>query len=260
MSLKDEFAKEVAKPSILIMDIERLPGRARVWDQKTRFIPIRDWTQLPQTICIAFKWYEQKSVQFAAAWESDDPHHLATVTWALFDKATHVVGYNSKRFDEKHLRSLWVEAGLNPPRPWKTVDLYTTNGQFGFASKSLQHLCERLGVTGKHGHYSAYTAEAAMAGDKAAQRELRNYNKHDVIATEACFDRLRPWISGLNLGLFYGTDDQPRCANCGQTGTLEPAGWVSTALTRYAGYRCTSCGALMRNNHRKHSTTIRGIR
>jgi len=259
-SLKDAFAKETVAPRILIMDIERTPGQARLWDPKTRYVPISQWTKLSRTICMASKWYDQKKVMFDAAWESDDPHYLAHRTWASFDQATHVVGYNSKNFDEKHLKTLWVEAELAPPRPWKTVDLYLVNrSTFGFESKSLRHLCERLGVQNKEGHYDAEQAERAMAGDVKAQKALARYNRFDVLATQACLERLRPWIKGMNLGLYYGTDDEPRCANCGQTGTLEPAGWASTALTRYAAYRCSSCGSLMRNNHRKHSTTIRGV-
>jgi len=259
-SLKDAFAKETVAPRILIYDIERTPGQARLWDQKTRYIPISQWTKLPQTICIAAQWYGQKKIMFAAAWESDDPHYLAKTTWEWFDQATHTVGYNNKSFDHKRLAQSWAEAGLFPPRPSKIVDLYLVNrSTFGFESKSLRHLCERLGVVNKSGHYDAEQAERAMAGDVKAQRALAAYNRGDVRATSAVFDRLRPWIKGMNLGLYYGTDDEPRCANCGQTGTLEPAGWASTALTRYAAYRCTSCGSLMRNNHRKHSTTIRGV-
>jgi len=36
-SLKDAFAKETVAPRILIYDIERTPGQARLWDQKTRY-------------------------------------------------------------------------------------------------------------------------------------------------------------------------------------------------------------------------------
>ena len=263
MSLKDAFEKETVAPRILIYDIERLSALARLWEPKTRYVPISSFVRYSQTISIAAKWYDQKKVMFHAAWESDDPHYLARKTWELFDQATHAVSYNGINFDERHIRTLWLSAGdvgLVPPRPWKSIDLYRTNrSTFGFESKSLRHLCERLGVQNKEGHYDAEQAERAMAGDVQAQKQLARYNKFDVLATEACFDRLRPWIKGMNLGLYYGTDDEPRCANCGQPGTLEPAGWASTALTRYAAYRCTSCGSLMRNNHRKHSTTIRGV-
>jgi len=258
--LKDAFARETVEPRILIMDIERTPAHARIWSQKVNFSPVGNWVKLPETICMASKWYESKRVMFSARWESDDPHYLARQVWKLFDEATHIVGYNSKLFDERHCNTLFVEAGLPKPRPYKSIDIYQVNkSQFGFESKSLRHLCERLGVVNKDGHYSATDAEAAMAGDVKAQRRLSDYNKADVIATEAVLTRLLPWIKGINLGLYYGTDDTPRCPNCGKTNTLEPAGWASTAVTRYACFRCNECGAVARNNHRKHSTTIRGV-
>jgi hypothetical protein len=264
-SLKDAFARETAAPRILIFDIERSPAHARVFSQKVRFSPVSTWVKLPQTICMASQWVGQKKVMFHAAWESDDPHYLAKQTWELFDQATHAVGFNSKNFDEKHLRSLWVEAGLVPPRKWVSVDLYLVNRQFGFESKSLRHLCERLGVQNKEGHYDAAQAEAAMAGDVKAQKALKAYNQADVRATAACLQRLTPWLGtqSMSLNLYYGTDETPRCINCGAEHTLEPAGWASTKLTRYAAYRCSpergGCGTLMRSNHRKHNVNLRGV-
>jgi len=268
LPLKDAFARENAQPSILIYDIERISGRARVWDPRTRYVPISSFVSYAQTICMASKWYGKNRVMFHAVWESDDPDYLANETWKLFDACDIAISYNGIRFDEPHLRELWLTAnkgkGLPPPRPWKSVDLYRVNrSQFGFESKSLRHLCERLGVLNKDGHYDAEQAERAVAGDAKAQRALAKYNRGDVLATEAVYERLRPYVRGLNLNLHYGMDEQTRCPSCGKTDTLEPAGWAATALTKYAAYRCSiergGCGSLARNASRKHSVTMRGV-
>jgi hypothetical protein len=146
-----------------------------------------------------------------------------------------------------------------PPSPWKSIDLYiTARREFAFESKSLRHLCDRLGVENKSGHYSIADARAAMAGDAKAQARMERYNKQDVRVTEGVLDRLGPFVKEHpHYGLYTGQDRS--CWRCGSE-SLAQQGFTATALTTYARLQCSDCGAWSRLNHRKGSVTTRPAR
>ena len=260
MSLADRAPRG---PKILTIDLERLPGRLPerdIWEPRdlkyVNYIHPDTWVELPSTLCFAWKWYGSKRVEFAAAWDGDD---LAGISWDLFNEADAVCTFNGKRADEKWLKGDWVQAGLVPPSPWKSIDLYiTARREFAFESKSLRHLCDRLGVENKSGHYSIADARAAMAGDPKAQRRMERYNKQDVRVTEGVLDALGPWVKEHpHHGVYVGVE---RCCwRCGSE-NLTQDGFTATAMTMYARLHCADCGAWSRANFRKHNVTTRQAR
>ena len=245
------------RPRILLIDIERRAGSVPIFDQRVRggFIPVHQWTRLPELLCFAAKWHGERRVEFHAAW--DDAGAMLLRAWELYDEADIVVTYNGVRFDNPHLKGAWLEAGYPPPSPWRDVDLFRVAHQFGYESRSLAHLCQRLGLPGKAGRYSAADAEACMAGDETAQRRMKRYNLGDVgqRSLEGVYDRLLPWITGHpHIGLWTG--EERSCNRCGST-NLKPDGWHRTAVTSYARYRCQDCGGHVRTTIVKSRTTTR---
>jgi hypothetical protein len=249
-------------PRILTIDLERLPGRLPerdIWEPRdlkyVNYIHPDTWVELPSTICFAWSW-NGGPVKFASVWDGDD---LAAVSWELFHEATGVVTFNGKRADEKWLKQEWAVAGMVPPSPYKSIDLFVTaRREFAFESKSLAHLCKRLGVDGKSGHYSIADARAAVAGDVAAQRRLKRYNRADVTATWAAARALGPWIREWpHVGVYTG---QERCCwYCGGE-DLRQEGFTGTAVTLYGLLQCADCGGWTRLGHRKHNVTTRAAR
>jgi hypothetical protein len=126
--------------NILILDIERLPGLAEVWDQKTSFVPHHKFQRLPATICFAARRYGMPGEEFWSDW---DQGHEAMVrrSWELYDAADIVVTYNGVSFDNKHLRTDWDVAGLGEPRPWKGCR--PVPGQQELGSRQLLHAARR---------------------------------------------------------------------------------------------------------------------
>lgn len=249
-------------PRILTIDLERQPGRLPerdIWEPRdlkyVNYIHPDTWVELPSTICFAWSW-NGGPVKFAAAWNGDD---LNAISWDLFNEATGVLTFNGKRADEKWLKQDWAMAGMVPPSPWKSIDLYVTaRREFAFESKSLRHLCSRLGVENKDGHYSIADARAAMAGDVKAQRRLSRYNRQDVRALWSAAEALGPWVkewphAGVSNGL------ERCCWRCGSE-DLRQDGFTPTSLTLYALLQCSDCGAWSRLNHRKHGVTARVAR
>ena len=253
-------------PKILSLDLERLPGEVTldVWEprdfQRTNYVHPDRWSQLPRTLCASGQWYGAKGTLFVAAWEQpDDPWHVARTVWQWLDEAAIAVTFNGKRGDLKWLRTDWLTAGLPLPSPWRDVDLFViARQQFAFESKSLAHLCQRLGLAGKEGKYDAAEAKAAMAGDGPERRRLIKYSRQDARLNFAVFDRLKPYLSGYNLGL-YAADGTRCCPLCGSE-RLEPAGLAPTTVTLYTSWRCMDCQGLMRSTSRSAAVPMRGVR
>lgn len=245
---------------ILTLDIERLPGLAYAWEPKTRFIPAANWVRWPSLLTVAAKWYGQRSTLFHAVWGEGGREGMVAAVWELCDRADVIVGYNSVRFDMKHLRSEWLELGMPLPSPWKDADLFTeVRRSLGFESKSLDQVCARLGLPGKTTHYSIELAEAAAAGNVAAQQKLQRYNVRDVRITEACYDRLRGWLPSHPAVTTSADPDGLRCNQCGSD-NLAANGWTTAVVQRYALYRCRACGANVRTSHMRRVSNVRGAR
>jgi len=252
-------------PRILTVDLERVPGRVTldIFDAKNdrnAFIAADRWDEYPRTICASFKWYDERKVGFVAEWESDEPYFVARRCWELIDAADWLISFNGRRADLKWLRTEWLLAGLPMPTPWKDIDLYAiARRQFAFESKSLAHLCSRLGLPGKLGHYDPDVARAAVAGDERAQRSLARYNRRDVVITEQAYHKLRPFIvPGPNWGLFTGHGSRV-CPTCGANRMTRQKGTQTAITGRYEVWRCDECGSLARESKRSVSTPTRGL-
>ncbi len=253
-------------PRILTVDLERVPGRVTldVWEgrdfQRVNYVHPDRWSDLPRTVCVGHKWYDETRVGFTAAWDNpDDPYHCAREAWKLYDEADWVVTFNGRRADNRWLQQDWATLGLPRPTPWKDIDLFlVARRSFAFESKSLRHLCDRLDIPNKDGHYDVETARAAVAGDEQARKRLKRYNLQDVRVTEAAFVRLRPWLTGINWGLFAGHGSRV-CPTCGANRMTRQRGTHTAITGRYEVWRCDECGSLARESKRSVSTPTRGV-
>ena len=265
MSLTDLAARGPKPgPRVLLFDLERLPGSFTrdIWEPRdlkyVNYIAPTAWSTMPSTLCGSWIWYGEKRPGFVAAWENpDDPWHVARKFRELLSEADVVVTFNGRRADLPWLRKDWAEAGITIPRPFKDIDLYqVARSALHLESASLAYLTAFLGLPGKSGKYDAREAKAAALADGPERRRLVRYSKADSVIMAPVLDRLRPYVKGVNLGLYH-MDDSQRCPACGSA-DLTPDGWVPTAVTQFAAYRCV-CGAVSRSKHRKHAATMRGV-
>ena len=250
-------SKRQRQANIITLDIERLPGLARLWEPRTTYVPPANWVRWPSLLCVAWKRLGQRPVEFASVW-ADGREGMARRIWDAVDAADVVITYNGVRFDLLHLRSEWIELGMPMPRPHKDMDLYReVRRTLGFESKSLAQVTKRLGVEGKHGAYSMDDAEAATDGDVAAQQRMERYNKQDVRATEAAYMRMLGWLPGSTIP--GDGSDELVCCQCGST-DLKPNGWYRAVVLDFALYRCQRCHANVRSGHSKRVARTRNVR
>lgn len=258
MSLAERARKAGAK--ILTLDIERMKGEASVefWDLgdfKNRRISAGDVTAWPRTICVAWKFLNEP-VQFAAEWQGDDFLHRV---YAAVDAADAVVAHNS-RFDLRHLNTAWRDLGLPPPSPYKVIDTLTIARQmFGDESRTLDALCQRLGLIGKVDRYDVEVARAACAGDTKSQNRLARYNKADVLATEELYLRLvgTGWVPGHPHD--KRNTDATCCNQCWGTNLTSNGTTIAASLV-YALFRCEDCGANVQGGRLHRAATTKGVK
>lgn len=243
---------------ILIVDIERLPGLAQAFQSKVEYIGWRNWVKWPSTVCLAYKWYgSDEPVVFLNAWGKGGEEAMLRKIWKVYDEAEIVVTYNGVGFDNKHLASGWATIGMAPPSPWKDIDLLrVVRSRFGFESKAMQPVSERLGMKGKHGHYDVGMALAAFFGDREARAELRAYNEQDVLNTEDLYDRLRPWIKNHpHVSDLPADGTRITCPNCGST-DLRKNGKQAKQVLVYQRFRCRGCETEVLANHHLDNSRI----
>lgn len=248
-------------PKILTLDIETSPHVAQVWGLWDQNVGLNQLRECTQVICWAAKWHGRRPVEF----RSD--HHTGHVEQIqrmheLMSEADIIVGYNHKGFDLKHLNREFVLQGLNPPAPYKVVDLLLeTRRNFKFASNKLDHIADQLGFGKKVSHQGMPLWTACVVdNDPDAWELMKKYNKHDVVLTEAVFDKLRPWLKLPNMILYEKPSESRghRCTQCASENVTRE-GYALTTTGKYQRYSCNNCHAWSRSPNRISSTDLRVV-
>lgn len=261
---------------ILTIDIERIGGlQDEVWEGKqyNNWIGPDRLVEPSRTICYAYRWAHEDETKFVAEWEdgfqqdnlSHTPGggHLVMIRKArdLMDEADYIVGWNSKKFDNRHLTgSMWAY-DLTPPSPWVDIDLMMeVSRNFLLPAKSMKFVSALKGMEGKA--ESPKLRRALRFGTPeevaAAREEMRLYNIRDVDQTVELFESLRGWIRGMNLGLFEEQDGVVRCSNC-LSSDIQYRGRTGNRTYTYHRFFCKKCGKWGRDRNSFQSTPSVGI-
>lgn len=258
-----ESAPMLKGHNIVTLDIERLPGTftADFWDLnafKNRRIHPDYVVSWPRTICIAWRVYGTKKVEFVAEWQPGGAEAMLLAAWEVYDRAEIVVGHNVDRFDGRALQTGWLEMGLPMPSPVKTVDtLKVARKHFSMESNTLDAICRRLGIAHKTDKYDVQVAKAAVDGHVPSQRRIKAYNVGDIYASEALYDRLRGRIPNHPHVTSGNALDVISCNQCNGR-NLERNGIKLAQQITYLLYRCQGCGANVQGTRHSRAATTRG--
>lgn len=231
-------------PSIWVYDIECTPNLAGVWGLYNQDIHYKQIVVPQDILCFAAHKIGEKTVEAHASW--DDYEAMIRRLHEIMDDADYLVGYNHVAYDNKHVRAAFLKMELPPPSPFRSIDLLkVVKKQFRLPSHRMDYVCKVLGLDVKVG-VDFDTWMGCMNGDEAARRKMIRYNKRDVRMTTQLFERLRPWIDGLNIPLYSGDEEHnPQCPRCGSS-SIQSRGWAYTTTYRYRRFVCTECGGWMR--------------
>ena len=249
--------RKLAKPKhnvkVLFFDIENAPNLAYTWGLWDQNVGISQIVEPGRVFGFAFKWLGNKETGFY----SDHEHgHTAMVEAAhrLFEEADVVVTYNGISFDIPHMQREFLVAGLNPPKPYKQIDLLRVcRKQFKFASNKLDYISQQLGLGRKTSHEGFDLWVKCMNDDPKAWAKMARYAKQDVRLTEKLYHYLLPWLTSVpHIGQMDGQSHS--CWACGGT-KLVRDGTAFAFVTSYRLYQCQGCGAWVRGSTKLQDAT-----
>lgn len=230
---------ETFKPKILVIDIETRPTKAYVWRMFKENIG-RDQIIAPGGMsCFGAKWVGKSEVFFYSDWEHG---HQAVVEAAhrLISEADAVVTYNGDRFDLPKLTGEFLVAGLAPPPPVTSIDIFkTVKYKLGFLMNNLAFVGNFLGVGAKiqTGGFALWAQ--VEEGNAVAQKKMERYCKQDVRLTEKVYKKIRPYIRNHpHLGAIGST----ACGAC-QSYKTQSRGYRRTKTMRIQRIHCQNCGS-----------------
>jgi len=191
-----EPGSEVPEPRLLVIDIETMANLVWSWETHGQRFYFGDSQVVKhkRTICFAAKWVGVPNVMFASEFHQGR-EAMFRAAWDLMNEADAVIGYNSKRFDVKHLAWEFKREGLGPPSHFMHIDLYTVaRREWALGSYKLDSLVRRLELGHKQEHEGFGLWLRCEAGDEDAWRQMRAYNVQDVKLTERLFEDCRAWV------------------------------------------------------------------
>lgn len=223
---------------VLVYDIETTPNLAYVWGKYQQdVIAYQDEWKL---LSFAYKWLGEKKT-YAIGTNEVDERALVLQIHELFTQADVVIAHNGDKFDQKKVNAKFLEFGLTPPSPYKSVDtLKVAKRYFKLNSNKLDDIGNILGVGRKvqTGGFSLWLG--CIENDPKAWTKMLRYNKQDVVLLEKIYLKLRPWMD--NHPPLNSIDNNPTaCPKCLST-KLKPRGYSYTKVTMRPRYRCDGCG------------------
>lgn len=228
----------MTKPKILVIDIETSPALAYVWRLFKENISLDQLLVPSAPICFAAKFVGEKEIHFYSEWEHGR-QAMIEAAHKLLSEADAVVGYNQDKFDLPKLRGEFLLAGLPPPPPLTSIDLYKSVRKFGFQSNRLAYIGPFLDVGRKIKHEGFQLWADVEAGVPKAQDKMRRYCIGDVKLTERLYKKIRAYIPNHP---HLGDTGSAQCGAC-QSHKVQSRGYRRTKAFRIQRLHCQECGS-----------------
>lgn len=245
---------------ILLFDIETAPMQASIWGMWKQNIPLvmikQDWYMLTW----AAKWLGADEVMYDSLHlhgdHKDDTPILHSIH-ALLDEADIVVAHNGNKFDIKKVNARFIQAGINPPSPYRKIDtLLEARKNFAFTSNRLDALGEVLGLGRKMDTGGFALWAGCLEGDTKSFEKMVEYNVQDVELLESVYQMLRPWMNNHPNVSVYDEEEVATCPKCAST-NIHWRGTAKTAVMSYHRFQCQDCGGWGRGRESALSTSKR---
>lgn len=217
-------------PRILTFDVETLGVGAFHADQG--FI-----------VTLCYKWADSPMVHDITVSEKEllalDDRSVLERAAAVFEKADVLVGHFAAVFDRRFINGRLMFHDLPPLPSTKIRDTcLIARSVANYKSNSLDNLCRVLKLKNRKNNKGLRFPESWMdllRGDLSVLRDMVEYCKKDVLATEELYFRLRAFDNAHTRLVM----DREKCGICGSD--VEYRGYTYVNNKQYRRYVCKSC-------------------
>lgn len=235
----------MSNAKILIIDIETSPHMAYVWGKWKQNVGQNQWVKKSHIMSFCAKWLGKPEVVYQES-RTEDDSKLVKSMFDLLDEADIVVAHNGQRFDLPRIIGRGVIHGYTPPSPYYIVDtLLVARKELGLESNTLENLCEMLNLPRKMTQrkfvgFSLWTE--CLAGNEKAWKEMEEYNIQDVIALEALYLKLLPYMKNHPNVVRTEEGEKYACPKCGSENIQWRGYYYTRAGLCYKRFQCMDCG------------------
>ncbi len=242
------------KQKVLCFDVETAPITAYVWGLRDQNIALNqikaDW----YVLAWAAKWLGDKKMRYMDlrdAKDRTDDRLILRELWHLLDEADIVITQNGTKFDSRKLNARFILHGMPPPSPYRHLDTYQILSRVAdFTSDKLEYYTDKICTKYKkltHGKFPGMTLwNECLKGNPKAWKEMERYNRHDVLATEELYMKVRAWTPQTAPSIFPSKLPS-HCGACGSK-RLRLNGHQYTKFARFQQLRCLNCQACVRGS------------
>jgi uncharacterized protein YprB with RNaseH-like and TPR domain len=237
----------MSKPRVLFLDVETSPIKAYTFGIWNVNIGLNQIIEDMTVISVAWRWSGDKKIHCVAIDPSKPKHDKKVIDKArdLLNEAQVVVAHNLDRFDMPILKGRMFAHSMKPiTQPLQIDTLKIARRHFKLTSNKLEHLANVLNLKHKKLTIRKFDGMAlwteTLAGNKAALKEMKEYNMRDVDVLEHCYNALVPWEPRINFDVFSETFENT--CTCGSTKWHDNGHSYKMGGVVQKRYACAKCG------------------
>ncbi len=246
-------SRRMNSPQVLFLDTENAPNIGVFWGIHDQRISYKDIIHEWWLISGQWSWGDSKQVNTVSVLDDGkrfkknfrDDYHVIKTLRDVISEADIIVGHNINGHDLKKIQAKVIEHKLPPIKMPKIVDTLQWAKKFGFTSRKLSSLCEKLDLTHKLSHEAGIFLDAAL-GCPTAIKKIVTYGKGDIPTVRDLYYRLRPYApTHPNMNLYRGTG-VACCPKCSST-EFQKRGYRYTTVGKFQSYSCNECGTFFQD-------------
>lgn len=242
---------------IMVYDIETSRATFKLFWTGNQYVSVNNMTQAPKIISISWKWLGKEKVH-ALTWDKNQCDKKMLKEFIKeYNKADMVIGQNNDKFDNRWVNARIAKHDLFVNTHVKSFDIMKQNKKyFRLPSYSMKFMCEYFDVEQKLEHSGKKMWDLIEDGTREEQenalKEMVDYNKGDIISTEALYYRLRKYYGHkVHFGVLNGEPKWVSPSNGSYDVKLyktdvTPAGTIQRIM------KCNSDGTLYKINNKTY--------
>lgn len=245
-------------PKVLIYDIETSRGIFKAWWSGKRYIQSTDVIREPAIISVAWKWLGEDKV-YSEHWnlQTHCDRNMLERFLVHYNDADLVIGQNNDKFDNRWIGARAMKHKLRFNPLVKSLDLMKmAKKHFRVLGYSMAYLTDFMNVERKQQHEGIIMWDMIEDGPMDKQMEymdkMIDYNRQDIVATEAMYVRMLPYIGQkVHLGMFMG-GQKADCPGCGGHHVRQAKVTYTAAGTIQHIMECEDCGSNYKISNRTY--------